>query len=94
MLFNKDVTIRTQILVSFSAVVIVSVGVTLGICYGLMFSAGHNAYQLASSTIVANTDQSALTRANDIAATIAQEMLTVGEGFKFHIIIISPYCYS
>lgn len=78
-IFNEDVTIRTQILVSFSAVVVVSVGVTLGICYGLMFSAGHDAYSSASSTITSNTNQNVLSNALDISAAINQQLLIVGE---------------
>jgi CHASE3 domain sensor protein len=77
-LFNEHVAIRTQILVSFSVVVIISVGVTLAICYGLMFAAGENAYNTASTSIIANTQQSVLSNALDISAAVNQQLLLVG----------------
>jgi zinc transporter ZupT len=81
-LFNENVTIRTQIVVSFSSIVVVAVGVTLAICYGLMYSAGNDAYNTASSTIISNTKQSVLTNAQDIADAINQQLLIVGKSIQ------------
>jgi CHASE3 domain sensor protein len=81
-IFNDNVTIRTQILVSFSMIVVVSVGVTLAICYGLMYNAGQQAYDTASSTIISNTKQSVLSNAVDLANAINQQLVSAGTSFS------------
>jgi len=40
LLFNDRFTLRDQLLISYSVVVVVSAGVTLGICYGLLDALG------------------------------------------------------
>jgi len=40
LLFNDRFTLRDQLLISYSVLVVVSVGVTLGICYGLLHALG------------------------------------------------------
>ena len=40
LLFNDRFTLRDQLLISYSVLVVVSVGVTLGICYGLLVALG------------------------------------------------------
>jgi hypothetical protein len=67
-------------------IVVVSVGVTLAICYGLMFGAGRDAYNTASSTIITNTKQSVLTNAMDISYAINQQLLIVGTYGLFPVI--------
>ena len=40
LLFNDRFTLRDQLLISYSVLVVVSAGVTLGICYGLLYALG------------------------------------------------------
>jgi hypothetical protein len=54
LLFNDRFTLRDQLLISYSVVVVVSAGVTLGICYGLLdalgeFSVGSTSYVILIS---------------------------------------------
>jgi len=50
LLFNDRFTLRDQLLISYSVLVLVSAGVTLGICYGLLDALG--AYSVGCVTYV------------------------------------------
>jgi hypothetical protein len=50
LLFNDRFTLRDQLLISYSVVVVVSAGVTLGICYGLLDALGE--FSVGSTTYV------------------------------------------
>jgi len=54
LVFNDRFTLRDQLLISYSMLVVVSAGVTLGICYGLLdalgeFSVGCTTYVILIS---------------------------------------------
>ena len=54
LVFNDRFTLRDQLLISYSVLVVVSAGITLGICYGLLdalgeFSVGCNSYVILIS---------------------------------------------
>jgi hypothetical protein len=40
LVFNDRFTLRDQLLISYSVLVVVSAGITLGICYGLLDALG------------------------------------------------------
>lgn len=79
LLFNDKYTIRTQILVSYSLIIIISAGITLGICYGILFGAGTSSYEVASNTIIVDTKSSCLTYAQEISSAISQQLQIVGQ---------------
>jgi len=54
LVFNDRFTLRDQLLISYSVLVVVSAGITLGICYGLLdalgeFSVGCTSYVILIS---------------------------------------------
>ena len=42
-IFNDQTTLKHQLLLSYSIITIVSAGITLAICYGLLYALGNNA---------------------------------------------------
>ena len=47
-LINDKVSLKQQLLVSYSLITIISAGITLGICYGLLFSLKDSASSTAT----------------------------------------------
>jgi hypothetical protein len=74
LLFNEKNTIRTQLFVSFIVILIVTGAVTLGICYGLLFKMGSDAYQTSKSTIADVTRQSLDSYAKELSLSLAQQL--------------------
>lgn len=79
LLFNDKNSIRTQILASYSLVLILSIGITLGICYGMLFGAGSSSYQTASLSIISDTENNCLTFAREVSSAISQQLNEVGQ---------------
>jgi hypothetical protein len=57
LLFNDRFTLRDQLLISYSVVVVVSAGVTLGICYGLLDALGECSVGCTTYVIVISLRQ-------------------------------------
>jgi hypothetical protein len=78
-LFNETVSIKTQLIVSFTAVVVASSAITLAICYGLLFQTVHTSYAEAEYQVLDNGEANVVTSCLQIADAIEQKMLVVGQ---------------
>lgn len=73
-LFNEKRSVKTQVLSSFLIIVLVSAGVTLAICLGILYGTASNAVHTARTKILAATEQTVFTNAQEVADTISQEL--------------------
>ena len=78
-LVNDKVSLKQQLLVSYSLITIISAGITLGICYGLLFSLKDSASSTATENLLSQTNSNAQALATEIANTINQQIAIVGE---------------
>ena len=76
-LFNENTTIRTQLFVSFILILFLVTGITLGICYGLLFKMGDDAYATSESTIAEITWQSLNSYAKELSLSLAQQLSVI-----------------
>jgi hypothetical protein len=78
-LINDKISLKQQLLISYSLITIVSAGITLSICYGLLYSLKASASKAAKENLIQQTHSNAQALATEIANTINQEIAVVGE---------------
>ena len=93
-LINDKSSLKQQLLVSYSLITIISAGITLGICYGLLYSLKNSASIAATENLLYQTDSNAKALAIEIANAINQEITIVGEsicmvGARYASILLS-----
>lgn len=76
---NDKTSIKTQIELSFGFLVVFTGGITLAICYGLLYGNAYEAYSVAERTIRSQTYESLRTIAAETAASLEQPLKLVGE---------------
>ena len=62
LVFNDRFTLRDQLLISYSVLVVVSAGVTLGICYGLLDALGERSVGCTTYVILISLRQCCVCR--------------------------------
>lgn len=78
-LINDKISLKQQLLFSYSLITIVSAAVSLSICYSLLFSLKSSASTTATKNLIIQTYINAQDLATEIANTINQEIAIVGE---------------
>ena len=78
-LINDKISLKQQLLISYSVITIITAVVTLAICYGLLFSLRDRASKDAHDNLIQQTNSNAQALASEIANTIYQEITVVGE---------------
>eukprot|EP01034_Spumella_vulgaris_P027036 gene27036-33697_t len=78
---NDKTSIKTQIEISFGFLVVVTGGITLAVCYGLLYGNASEAYSVAERTIRSQTYDSLTTLAAETAASLEQPLKLVGDNF-------------
>jgi hypothetical protein len=79
LVINDKTSIKTQIEISFGFLVIFTGGITLAVCYGLLYGNASEAYSVAEKTIRSQTFESLSTIAAETAAALEQPLKLVGE---------------
>ena len=93
-LINEKTSLKQQLLVSYSLITIISAGITLGICYALLYSLKHSASTTATENLRYQTNSNAKALATEIANVINQKITIVGEsvcmvGARYASILLS-----
>lgn len=78
-LINDKTSLKQQLLISYSFITIISAGITLGICYGLLYSLKDSASTAATDNLLYQTNSNAKALATEIANAINQKITIVGE---------------
>ena len=78
-MINDKISLKQQLLISYSVITIITAVVTLAICYGLLFSLRDRASKDAHDNLIQQTNSNAQALASEIANTIYQEITVVGE---------------
>ena len=60
-------SIKFQILLSYSIILVITAGLTLLICYLLLFDAGKKSYSSAHDTIISNANSNCFTFAQEVS---------------------------
>lgn len=81
-MFSENVSLKNQILISFTSVSLIAAGITLAICYGLLYSLGISAYNNADSIIINQTKDNAITIGEEVSSTIDQQLRVVAESIS------------
>lgn len=76
---NKNFSLKTQLLTLFSLLTIISGGVTLGICLGMLYALGDSAYSSSQRIILDNAQSNAANLGNVIAEAIEQRLTVVSQ---------------
>jgi hypothetical protein len=79
LLINDKTSLKDQLLISYTIITIVSAGITLGICYGLLYSLRDEVSATATTNIIHQTNSNELALATEIANTINQQLVIIGE---------------
>ena len=78
-LLNNNVSLKQQLLLIYAVISVLSCGITLAICYSLVYSLKKSATNEANTNLIKQTYSNARSLAAVIANTINQEIVTVGE---------------
>ena len=78
-LINDKISLKQQLLISYSLITIISAAITLSICYGLLYSLKISASNAATDNLIQQTHSNAQALATEIAYSINQEIAIVGE---------------
>ena len=78
-LINDKISLKQQLLISYSIITVIAGGITLAICYGLLYSLKNNSSKDANDNLIQQTNSNAQALAAEIANTIYQEITVVGE---------------
>jgi hypothetical protein len=78
-IINDKYALSTQVLTLFAILTIISGGITLGICLGMLYALGTDAYTSTQNIIVHNTKANALTVGNEIAEAVQQRLTTISQ---------------
>jgi hypothetical protein len=79
LILNDKTSIRYQLLASFGTVTFVAGGITLAICYGVLYGLAKSTSTSTTSVLVGQTEASLLTTATEIANTVSQELAVIGQ---------------
>lgn len=79
LLSNDKISLKAQLLSSFSAVALISGGITLGICLGLLFSLRTSSMNTAQSIIAEGTKSNLNALSKEIATAIDQQLIEVSQ---------------
>ena len=79
LLINDKLSLKQQLLFSYSLITIVSAAVSLSICYSLLYSLKNSATTTATKNLIVQTYINAQDSATEVANTINQEIAIVGE---------------
>lgn len=66
-------------MISYSAILFISAGITLAICYALLYTTGQSSYNTAYSTIVNDNQNNCLIFAQEAAGAISQQLKIIGQ---------------
>ena len=78
-LINDKTSLKNQLLISYTIITIVSTGITLGICFGLLYSLRDEVTSTATINIISQTNSNELALATEIANTVNQQLVIIGE---------------
>ena len=78
-LINDKISLKQQLLISYSIITVIAAGITLAICYGLLYSLKTYSSKDANDNLIEQTNSNAQALAAEIANTIYQEISVVGE---------------
>ena len=78
-LFHDKVTIKNQLLISFSLTALFAGGLTLAICLGMVYALGADAFTASKGIITDQSISSVYVKANEIASSINQQLLTIAQ---------------
>ena len=78
-LINDNVSLKHQLLVSYFVISALSCGITLAICYSLLYSLKDSTITAANKNLIQQTSLNSQSLAAEIANAINQELVLVGE---------------
>jgi hypothetical protein len=78
-IINDRVSLRYQLLISFTVVTIVAGGITLGICLGMLIGLGNDTYSNADNIILDSSRSNVKNIGIEVANTINQELTTISQ---------------
>jgi hypothetical protein len=81
-IINDKFSLSTQVLTLFSLLVIISGGITLGICVGMLYALGTDAYTSTQAIIVHNTKANAQNVGSEIAQAVQQRLMTISQSIS------------
>ncbi len=93
-LFNEHTSILTQLSVSFTTLLLVSAGVTIGICYGLLIALSISTYNSAESYIISSSKSNCQNIADEVAAVIDKQLSIIGNTITKGNSLFSYYLLS
>jgi hypothetical protein len=76
---NDKTSIKNQLFSSYTIMSLISVGITLAICVGLMKSLGNSAYDIASTRVSVETVESVVAVSVEISSQIGQQLRIVSD---------------
>lgn len=78
-LINDNVSLKHQLLVSYFVISALSCGITLAICYSLLYSLKDDTISAANENLIQQTSLNSQSLAAEIANAVNQELALVGE---------------
>mmetsp|Transcript_20198 Transcript_20198/g.28960 ORF Transcript_20198/g.28960 Transcript_20198/m.28960 type:complete len:1519 (+) Transcript_20198:482-5038(+) len=92
---NDKISLKNQLLVSYAIITAVSAGITLGICYGILYSLRDTVTESATTNIIDQTNSNELALATEIANSINQQLIIIGESVcmvsSLYSSVLMPY---
>lgn len=80
-IMNDRVSLKIQLLTTFTSITLISGGVTLGICLGMLFSLGNTASSNASSIIMISTRSNIRNIGMELAADVNAQLKSLSDSF-------------
>jgi hypothetical protein len=81
-IINDKYALSTQVLTLFAFLTIVSGGITLGICLGMLYALETDAYTSTQDIIVHNTKANAQNVGSEIAEAVQQRLMTISQSIS------------
>jgi hypothetical protein len=81
-IINDKYSLSTQVLTLFAFLTIVSGGITLGICLGMLYALETDAYKSTQDIIVHNTKANAQNVGSEIAEAVQQRLMTISQSIS------------
>lgn len=78
-LINDRVTLKTQLISSFLLMTVISGGITLAICLGMLYGSASTTYDNADNIIIGNTKSNSENMGNEIASAVEQQLKIIAE---------------
>jgi len=79
LLINDKTSLKTQLVTSYAIITIVSAGITVGICFGLLYRLRDDVSASATTNIISQTYSNEMAVAKEIANTINQQLVIIAE---------------